>query len=561
MKTTGDSGVVLVAVLCFTAITAILALGLLTESGGQLTLANRQMNMEQAFYVAEGGAERAVSYITRVGVTVTTNITGSIGNGIYMTFIVPSGGSHALSGSLGINPNNSADNEFVLIKPDGTTITRDDLADDIREYDSVPCVYYSGSAILVHVKPKGNGNQNTLLVDGAIYTVENSTTYDFVGEMNVIVQNDSRNNGNHRANGHWFLGSIGGNDIAIADSSGATSAGTENYEIHSIGTVNGIRRNVILNGVHQQSWAKYALWYNSGPGAIWIKSGEQFDGPVHANTDIYLKEDPVFNALISSTSSSWGNGQNENSNTNMVHFNAGYLLNAPMQSMASINFSNLVSYADMIVTGTTAIILSGTNMLISNSRGGWTSSVVALPSNGLIYVKNATNTPNLSKTGTVSVAGTLNGRLSIASDYDIQITNHITYANTNITLGLTNTSDDALGLIAKHDVIVMTNAPNNLNIYAHIIAEGSATAGLKDGSFYVQNYSDRANSGKLNVYGGIVQYYRGAVGTAGVVGHTGYTNGFIKNYTFDRRFTDNPPPQYPALTNEYQWTDWRDKSR
>ena len=163
MKTTDNSGVVLVAVVCLTAVTAILALGLLSESGSQLRLANRQMNMEQAFYAAEGGAERAVSYITRVGVTVTTNITGSIGNGTYMTFIVPGGGSHTLSGSLGINPNNSPDNEFVLIKPDGTTITRDDLAGDTTEYDSAPCVYYDGPAILVHVKPKGNGSRQSPL--------------------------------------------------------------------------------------------------------------------------------------------------------------------------------------------------------------------------------------------------------------------------------------------------------------------------------------------------------------------------------------------------------------
>ncbi len=212
----------------------------------------------------------------------------------------------------------------------------------------------------------------------------------------------------------------------------------------------------------------------------------------------------------------------------------------------------------MIITGQTAITLSGTNILVSNSRAGWSNRVVALLSNGLIYVKSATSTPAISKTGTVSVAGTLDGRLSIACDYDIQITNHIMYANTNIALALTNTSDDALGLIAKHDVIVMTNAPNNLKIYAHIIAEGSATAAATDGSFYVQNHSSRPDSGALNVYGGIVQYYRGAVGTFG--GFWGDT-GFSKNYIFDQRFISIPPPQYPAVTNEYRWTDWRDKPR
>jgi hypothetical protein len=36
-------------------------------------------------------------------------------------------------------------------------------------------------------------------------------------------------------------------------------------------------------------------------------------------------------------------------------------------------------------------------------------------------------------------------------------------------------------------------------------------------------------------------------------------SGFAKNYTFDTRFENNPPPQYPTLTNEYIWTGWRDK--
>lgn len=545
MKANDNSGVVLVAVVCFTAIAAILALGLLTESSDQMKQAQRQLNLEQAFYVAEGGAERAVSYIARVGVTATTNITGAIGNGTYQTFIIPAGGSHALGGSLGINPNNSPDNEFVLIKPDGTTITRDDLAGDVTEYDSVPCVYYSGPAILVHVKPKGSGNQNTIVVDGTNFVVENSTTYDFVGEMSVVVQNDSRNNGNHRANGHWFLGTIGGNDIAIYDGSGAGGGDMDQYEIHSIGTVNGIRRNVILNGVHQQSWAKYALWYNSGPGSLYFKGGEVFNGPVHANGLVYLSDNPTFNALLTSARSTWGEF------SAAAVFNEGFVLNAASQNMASVKFTSMLANASLVLTGNSSLIFSGTNALISNAGRGWTQYpyMIPLADNGLIYV--ATNSAN----GYVDVGGTLDGRLSVVSAYDIRITNHIRYA-----VHPTNGSDDALGLIARHDVVVRTNAPNDVEIFAHIIAEGSATSSSSDGSFYVQNYDQGDPRGALNVYGGIVQFYRGAVGQFDT-GSGAMTHGYYKNYVFDTRFATDPPPHYPALTNEYTWSNWRDKSR
>jgi hypothetical protein len=150
------------------------------------------------------------------------------------------------------------------------------------------------------------------------------------------------------------------------------------------------------------------------------------------------------------------------------------------------------------------------------------------------------------------VGGTLDGRLTIVTDSDIWITNHIVYANTNIDLNSTNLSDDALGLVAKHDVVIANNTPNNINLFAHIMAVGSSTPGNhEDGSFKVNNI-DRSYAGHINLYGGIVQFYRGAVGR---ITPTGYR----KNYTFDQRLETKPPPHYPCITNEYLWTGWREK--
>jgi hypothetical protein len=307
--------------------------------------------------------------------------------------------------------------------------------------------------------------------------------------------------------------------------------------------VNGIRRNVILNGVHQQSWAKYALWYNNGPGAIYFISGEVFDGPVHCNTYVYLDGSPIFNALLSSSRSSWGQW------SAAAVFNQGYVLNAASQSLVTVRFTSMLAQASLVLTGNSSLVLSGTNALISNAGRGWTSYpyMIPLASNGLIYVK--TNSAN----GYARVDGSLDGRVTVVSDYDIWITNHVRYA-----VHPTNGSDDALGLIAKHDIIVRTNAPNDVEIFAHLIAEGSATASSSDGSFYVQNYDQGDPRGALNVYGGIVQFYRGAVGT---YSGSSVTHGYYKNYVFDTRFATAPPPHYPALTNEYVWTDWRDKAR
>jgi len=538
-----ESGVVLVAVVCLTAVAAILAIGLMNESASQLKIAGKTVNFEKAFYVAEGGAERAVAYVRNGGV-VPTNLTGAIGNGTYAAYVLATpdttgnGGNNTVSGQININPNNSPNNEFLLVTTDGQTYDRDSLQNQSLQD-------YTGNATLIRVKPKGNSDQ-TITLNGASYTLDRNTAYNFTGDsIPIVLFNDSRNT-NGLAMGQWQL-TVNGSGISFGDDPEQGSGSINYYSIYSFGIVQGTRRTVFLDGVHQASWARYAMWYNSGPGAIWFKSGEVLNGPVHANTFIYLQGDPVFNALISSSRISWGPG----SDASAVSFNQGYLLNAASQSMASVSFSALLSRASLVVTGNTSITLAGTNLHVSNSRMGWTNNNFVIPSNCLIYAADAST--GSKKPGTIDVGGSLDGRVTIVAETDIQITNHLEYA-----AHPTNSSDDALGLIAGRDVVVMRGAPDDLNIFAHIMAVGSATSATDDGSFKVEDYDDRNPSGLLNVYGGIVQYYRGAVGTFN--SWTMQTSsGFAKNYTFDGRFETKPPPEYPTMTNEYTWTSWREK--
>ena len=103
----------------------------------------------------------------------------------------------AVGGAININPNNSPHNEFVLSLPDGTTITRDDLHQWASDY--------TGPATLIHVKPKGNGNQNSFTVDGEVYELNNSDTYDIEADgMDVRLYNDKRNK-HGKATGHWWI--------------------------------------------------------------------------------------------------------------------------------------------------------------------------------------------------------------------------------------------------------------------------------------------------------------------------------------------------------------------
>lgn len=125
-----------------------------------------------------------------------------------------------VEGAININPNNSTDNEFAVVTPKSGTITRGDLT---KNYPG-----YSGPAVSVHIKPKGNGNQNTLLVNGFPYTIVNAETYDIAStSMTVRIYNDDVSL-RGRARGHWWI-SITARDALIlssADGLSGMKAGT-----------------------------------------------------------------------------------------------------------------------------------------------------------------------------------------------------------------------------------------------------------------------------------------------------------------------------------------------
>ncbi len=109
----------------------------------------------------------------------------------------------SFDGALNLNPSNSTNNEFNLRKASGGWISRDDLHEKDVVVDENG-VYWQGKASYIKVRPKGNGNQNTFLVDGVIYLLRNSEVYIFEGDMDVVIYNDHVKQG--RAMGHWWLG-------------------------------------------------------------------------------------------------------------------------------------------------------------------------------------------------------------------------------------------------------------------------------------------------------------------------------------------------------------------
>lgn len=189
-------------------------------------------------------------------------------------------------------------------------------------------------------------------------------------------------------------------------------------------------------------------------------------------------------------------------------------------------------------------------------------TMMSLPANGVIYVRaagasetclsSAPHPYNLSAdvteynrcAGDVFVEGTLNGRVTIAAENNIVISDHIRYAG-----GRGAGSDDMLGLVANNFVEIMhpvNNGGQNLNY----LPGGRRFDGpLVDAailsvehSFRVQNHEEGAPfNNPINVFGAIAQLYRGPVGT---FSGSNLASGYEKAYEYDPRLEFVSPPHF-----------------
>jgi len=112
-----------------------------------------------------------------------------------------------------------------------------------------------------------------------------------------------------------------------------------------------------------------------------------------------------------------------------------------------------------------------------------------------------------------------------------------------------NLYSGTVGLIGRN-VTIASGAPKNMEIDAVILAGSSSTS---DGSFSVADYNTKTPTGTLKVLGGIIQKARGAVGT---LSGSNLATGYAKDYYYDARMADNPPPFFPT-TGGYDKVSWR----
>jgi len=366
--------------------------------------------------------------------------------------------------------------------------------------------------------------------------------------LNVIV---SSNTG--CTNGSGTIGS-GSYTFSIIRSNNAAST----YFLIATGTVSGalsgkgVTRVVSLLNVYQPTYAQYALWSHIN-GAIYFTTGDTFAGHVHADDELYFSGSPVFHAPVTSDAGTYSGS------IASATLDDGLTLNSYQGQMADIDFNSASSSSlkneaqanGVYLTGNTTITFNGGTVSISNTHTNptWSSHSYTLPTKGIIYVANAGTTTGANAGIIYITGGTVDAAVTVVSENDMHIQGNITYTHNPVT---TPTTTDALGLISRDSITVDASMPNTATIDAAMIAAGTSGDG-DSGSFGFVNYNTGSARNTLNVYGGIVQNTRGAVGQ--LSGST-LTHGYNKNYSYDSRFLSKPPPYYPTVSNEVTFSQW-----
>lgn len=209
--------------------------------------------------------------------------------------------------------------------------------------------------------------------------------------------------------------------------------------------------------------------------------------------------------------------------------------------------------------GRTHIVLNGASMTVTtgfttaNPTG--TTTTLALPSNGVIYVDNSltgscsggylreqrydglgAGAP--SSCGNAWVSGTYGGDLTIGADNDVVVEDDLVRADDGVLMGLIANNFVRVYHSVDHDVnevngCANTGSTSGVRIDAAILA-------LRH-SFIHDNWYCGAPTGDLTVNGAIAQQFRGPVGTGS--GST-ISTGFRKQYVYNDRLRYREPPYF-----------------
>ncbi len=299
---------------------------------------------------------------------------------------------------------------------------------------------------------------------------------------------------------------------------------------------------VIQERVGQENFAKYAYFTDeermtSGI-IVWFTDGDVLRGPVHSNSQINITGDPIFIKEVTTTASSVNYSGTCNPDFREgIEFNVDSielptdtgLLRAKAQEAQGLYFG---SAADLVLAYDDTTGFASVSVDLGSGP-----VIYQIPENGVLYVD-----------GDCTIQGTLKGQLTVACSGDMYIVDNLLYTTDPRT---DPSSTDLLGLVADNNVY-MADTAENLDAGDEIVM---AVIMALNTSFAAENYGSGTPRGYLRVIGGVIQKNRGPVGTFSWGG--GISTGYEKDYVYDDRLADSPPPAFPT-TGLVQTLAWKE---
>lgn len=407
--------------------------------------------------------------------------------------------------------------------------------------------------------------------------------------------------------------------VTATPDAGNSGAVLKKYVLVSVGVAEGRTERIQLV-IRQSSFGKYAYFTDKetssvSGGRIWFYGGDRIRGPAHSNSkdgsefqvnwgaatnpifedqvttagdfityspnnptteanfakiykggsrgyELSVDEIPLPSSSDMQKIAAWGpNGSFPSTNGVYLPTDGGIYIRGDSSVVMQLDASNRQQFVITQGSTVTTVTVDKQNNVMYRKVGSGATTTIPGSGNGVVY-----STGNItSLSGTIAdnvIAGspaavTHRSAYTIATDVNnsknITVTGNIkhktAYDPELAPNAVANLKSGTMGLIGRN-VTVAAGAPQNMEIDAVILAGSSSTS---DGSFGVADYNTKVPTGTLKVLGGIIQKARGAVGTlTGNVIGTGYT----KDYWYDARMADNPPPFFPT-TGGYDKISWR----
>jgi hypothetical protein len=310
--------------------------------------------------------------------------------------------------------------------------------------------------------------------------------------------------------------------------------------ITSTGKFRGLEQEVQVT-LSPSRFSKFAYYSISEGGTIWWTNNDTVWGPFHTQDYMRVAKHPVFYGKATTKRSlKYYTSKSKDYPKFFAGFEQGVDLPLPTDGLSPIEAA--ADDDGYKFTGKDTVYLTFANDSLK-IRYQWnkpdsTAYLPDLAPNGVIFAQNSV----------VRLQGTVKGQYTVAVSGSsgkgkVFLDNDIVYFKDP---RVYTNSTDLLGIVAKNEILITENTPNNndINIHASMYSESKG--------FGAENYDDRPFSGNINLLGGIIQHTRQAVGQFS--GST-TTNGFNKRYRYDVRLMKSYPPAFPG-TGKYEIVSW-----